>query len=98
MHSAGSHSPFRDGFAVLRHDLAVFAAELTWRWCFGLSVLLAAAAAIIFFLDSIQLTNLDELLLASWNPALWGIALRHVFAGSLSRLLLELLVLAGGLT
>ena len=32
-----AHSPFQDGFAALWHEPALFAAELTWRWCFGLS-------------------------------------------------------------
>ena len=33
---AFSISP-QDGFAALRHEPALLAAELTWRWCFGLS-------------------------------------------------------------
>ena len=34
---SNSPSPFRDGFAALRHEPALMAVELTWRWCFGLS-------------------------------------------------------------
>ncbi len=96
--SGGAHSPFRDGFAALLHEPALMAAELTWRWCFGISALLLGIFSVGFFLNSLKITAAERLLLRSWIPSLWPIALRHVFAGSLSRLLLEVLVLSVGLT
>ena len=47
-------SPFRDGFAALWHEPALLAAELTWRWCFGLSAWgLGIVSRSALFLDSL---------------------------------------------
>jgi len=86
-------SPFRDGFAALGHEPALPAAELMWRWCFGLSALALAVFSVALFLDTLKVTPADEFLLRTWNPSLWLIALRHVFAGSLSRFAREQIVL-----
>ncbi len=91
-------SPFRDGFAALFYEPALLAAELTWRWCLGISALALTVTSVALFLDSIKLSPTDEALLRSLQPSLWMLALRHAFAGSLSRLVLELVALVVGLT
>jgi hypothetical protein len=82
-------SPFRDGFAALRHEPALLAAELTWRWCFGLSAWGLGIIAIALFLDSLKIAPVDAFLLRTLQPQLLENALRHIFRGSLSRFVLE---------
>ena len=98
MPRASASSPFRDGFAALRHEPALLAAELTWRWCFGVSMLALAIFATGTFLDSIPVSKLDELLLGTFQPHLLAAALRHIFRGTLSRFLLEQALLILGVT
>ena len=92
------HSPFRDGFAALWHEPALFAAELTWRWCFGLAAWSLVIASGAWFLDSLTISPGDRFLLNSLQPQLLSSALRHIFRGSLSRFLWEQIVLLAGLT
>ncbi len=98
MPRAGASSPLRDGFAALRHEPALLAAELTWRWCFGVSMLALAVFATGTFLDSIPVSKLDELLLGTFQPQLLAAALRHIFRGTLSRFLFEQAMLILGVT
>jgi hypothetical protein len=97
MPQATAHSPFRDGFAALWHEPALLAAELTWRWCFGLSAWMLAIASAALFLDSIKLSPRDELLLGTLEPQLLQEAVRHIFRGTLTRLVLEQIILLLGL-
>ncbi len=97
MPKSSAHSPFRDGFAALRHEPALFAAELAWRWCFGLAAWGLTIISAILFLDSLKISHSDEFLLGSLQPRLLDVALRHIFRGSLDRLLLEQAVLVLGL-
>src|SRR5579875_2132458 len=94
--TASASSPFRDGFAALRHEPALLAAELTWRWCFGLSAWGLVLLSIGLFLDSVRISPPYELLLRTLQPRLLADALRQIFHGSLSRLLLEQTVLVSG--
>jgi uncharacterized membrane protein len=98
MPRASAPSPLRDGFAALRHEPALLAAELTWRWCFGVSMLALAIFSTGTFLDSIPVSRLDELLLGTFQPQLLVAALRHIFRGTLSRFLLEQALLIMGVT
>ncbi len=91
-----SPSPFRDGFAALRHEPALFAAELTWRWCFGLSAWGVGIVSIALFLDSVTVAPADGFLLRTLQPQLEENALRHIFRGSLSRFVLEQTILLLG--
>jgi len=90
-------TPFRDGFAALWHDPALLAAELTWRWCFGLSAWMLGIISIRLFLDSLTVTPVDQFLLRTFQPILLADALRHIFRGSLSRFLLQQTLLVLGL-
>jgi hypothetical protein len=97
MPSAFAHSPFQDGFAALRHEPALFAAELTWRWCFGLAAWGLAIISAALFLDSLKISRGDEFLLGTLQPHLLSEAVRHIVRGSLNRLLWEQAVLILGL-
>jgi hypothetical protein len=90
-------TPFRDGFAALWHEPTLLAAELAWRWCFGLSAWLLGIISIRLFLDSLTVTHLDQFLLSTFQPILFADALRHIFRGSLSRFLLQQTLLVLGL-
>ena len=92
-----AHSPFQDGFAALWHEPALLAAELTWRWCFGLSAWILAIVSAALFLDSIKISPRDELLLGTLQPQLLQGAVRHIFRGTLTRFVLEQAILLLGL-
>ena len=80
-----SRSPFQEGFAALRDGPLLFLAELTWRWCFGFATWLLALGAAAVFLDSLKVSELDRLLLATMKPALEWSALNHILHGALLR-------------
>jgi hypothetical protein len=88
-------SPFREGFAALREEPLLLAAELTWRWCFGVAAWLIVLLAAALFLDSVRVTALDRFLLGTMSPMLERSALNHIFHGGLLRLVwLKFIVLA----
>src|SRR5271165_7126237 len=93
-----AHSPFRDGFAALWREPALMAAELTWRWYFGLAAWGLAIISLALFLDSLKISASDEVLLGTLQPYLLVGAVRHIFHGSLNRFLAEQTVLLLGLT
>jgi hypothetical protein len=92
-----AHSPFQDGFAAVWHEPALFAAELTWRWCFGLAAWALTIISASLFLDSLKISPGDELRLGTLQPELLHDAVRHIFQGSLNRFLWEQAVLILGL-
>ncbi len=92
-----AHSPFRDGFTALGHEPALLAAELTWRWCFGLAAWGLVITSALLFLDSLKVSPGDELLLGTLQPRFLHGAVQHVFRGSLNRLLWEQIVVTSGL-
>ena len=96
-YGSNKSTPFRDGFAALWHDPALLAAEIVWRWCFGLSAWLLGIVSIRLFLESLSVTRLDQFLLRTFQPILLADALRHIFRGSLSRFLLQQTLLVLGL-
>jgi len=93
-----ARTPFRDGFAALAHEPLLLAAELTWRWCFGLAAWLLSLVAIGMFLDSLEVSAFDAVLLRSFQPQLRDAALHHIFRGSLARFLLLQAILLFGVT
>ncbi|MFZ0311140.1 MAG: hypothetical protein WAL85_00415 [Candidatus Korobacteraceae bacterium] len=96
--TSNSPSPFRDGFAALRHEPALLAAELTWRWCFGLSAWGVSIISLALFLDSVTVAPVDQFLLRTFQPQLLENALQHIFRGSLARFVLEQTALLLGVT
>lgn len=97
MSQLSAHSPFQDGFAALWHEPALLAAELTWRWCFGLAAWSLAIISGALWLDSLQVSPSDELLLNTLQPRLLQGAVQHIFRGSLTRFLWGQTVLILGL-
>ncbi len=97
MSQPDAHSPFQDGFAALWHEPALLAAELTWRWCFGLTAWGLTIVSTALFLDSLKISFSDELLLGTLQPGVVDGVIRHVFRGSLSRFLWEQAFLILGL-
>jgi len=93
-----ARSPLQDGFAAIRHEPALFAAELTWRWCFGLAAWGLATVSATLFLDSLKVSSSDQFLLDTLQPRLLSEALRHIFRGSLNRFVWEQAMLLVGLT
>jgi hypothetical protein len=91
-------SPFQEGFSALRAEPLMLLAELTWRWCFGLAAWLLALGAAILFLDSLKVSALDGLLLASMKPALEWSALNHILHGALFRYVWTKFIVMAGLT
>src|SRR6201999_3796174 len=91
-----SHSPFRDGFAAVWHEPVLWPAELAWRWCFGFSALTLGFLSLGLFLAGLKISAADEFLLRTLQPKLLDSAIRHIFQGSLSRFLLEQMILLLG--
>lgn len=92
------HSPFQEGFAVLRDEPLLLPAELTWRWCFAIAAWLLAIGATALFLDSLNVSALDRFLLGTAQPALEQSALNHIFRGALLRVVWIKFIVLGGLT
>jgi hypothetical protein len=97
MSQPAAHSSFQDGFAALWHEPALLAAELTWRWCFGVAAWGLAIISAALFLNSLKISPGDEFLLGTLQPQLLLGAVWHIFRGSLTRLLCEQAVLVLGL-
>ncbi len=97
MSQASTPTPFRDGFAALWHEPALLAAELTWRWCFGLSALTLGLVSIGLFLNGLKVSRADEFLISTLQPELLAGALHHIFHGSLARFVLEQTLLIAGM-
>jgi hypothetical protein len=98
MSSPGSRrSAFQDSFAALWHEPVLIAAELAWRWCFGLAAWVVVIIGAGLFLDSVKISRRDEFLLGTLQPQLLQEAVRHIFRGSLTRFVLEQAALVLGL-
>jgi len=93
-----ARSPFEEGFAALREEPLLLAAELTWRWCFGLAAWLLALGAAALFLDSLKLSPVDRFLLGTLQPSLASSALSHILHGTLLRYLWTKFIVVAGLT
>jgi hypothetical protein len=89
-------SPFQEGFAALREEPLLWVAELAWRWCFALAAWLLMLVAAALFLDSLRVSELDQFLLGTMQPALEWSALNHILHGALLRAVwIKFIVLAG---
>ena len=91
-------SPFQEGFAVVREEPLLLAAEWTWRWCFALAAWLLALGAAALFLDSLKLSSGDRFLLSTLRPTLASTALSHILRGSLLRVIWMKFIALAGLT
>jgi hypothetical protein len=77
----------RTGFATLFRDPAIFAAELAWRWTFGIAALLLIAYALLIFLQSLTVSDRDYFGLLGIFPGTVRAALENIFHGSGPRML-----------
>lgn len=93
-----SRSPFQEGFAALREQPLLLAAELTWRWCFAVAAWILALAAAALFLDSLKISALDRFFLGTFRPSLASTALSHILHGTLLRVLWTKFLVVAGIT
>jgi hypothetical protein len=91
-------TPFRDGFAAVRHEPLLLVAELAWRWCFGLCAILLGVFSFALFLNRLQVSKTDQFLMSTLQPKLLATAISHIVRGSLPYFLLEQSLLVLGLT
>jgi hypothetical protein len=69
------------------------AAEIAWRWSFGVAAGALVTVAVMRFLNSLTVTDADLLALRSRVPALMADALVHIFQGTGPGMLRLLLIL-----
>lgn len=84
----------RDGFHAAARRPAVIAAEIAWRWSFGVAAGALLAVAILRFLDSLTVTDGEMFALRTGIPPLIADAILHIFEGSGPRLIRLTLILA----
>lgn len=77
-----SFSPIAEGFRLILRRPAIALAEIAWRWSFAAAAWVLGAMFVLEYLDSLTVTRLDRLLLASNQPAFISRALRSIFEGS----------------
>ena len=77
----------RAGFRAALRRPAVVAAEIAWRWSFGVAAGAIVTIAILRFLASLTVTDGDLFALRSAIPQLMADAILHIFEGSGPRLL-----------
>jgi hypothetical protein len=92
MDSMPRFSPTLEGFRVAFRRPSLSFAEIAWHWSVGLSAVLLFTFAVIEYLDTVPVTNLDADLLATRQPLLVWRALVHIFRGSLNRVTLAALL------
>jgi len=78
-------SPIAAGFRLSVRRPAIAFAEIAWRWSFAVAAWVLGAMFLFVYLDSLPVTALDRLLLASSQPALISRALHRIFEGSALR-------------
>lgn len=87
----------REGFATVFRNPALYAAELAWRWCFGLAAMMLASWAILHYLNSLPVSDIDLFLLSGILPGSIKKALENIFSGSGPALLRTVTALVCGL-
>ena len=92
-----SFSPIAAGFRLMhrRPDLAL--AEIAWRWSFAAAAWVLGAMFLFEYFDSLRVTRLERLLLASNQPVFISRALHKIFEGSGLRMTEAGIVLVVGL-
>lgn len=78
-------SPTIEGFQAALHRPSLGFAEIAWRWSVGASAVSLFAFALIDYLDTLPVTNLDANLLATRQPPLVWRAVIDILRGSLNR-------------
>lgn len=83
----------RAGFRAAARRPAVIAAEIMWRWSFGIAAGALLTVAVLRFLASITVTDGEMFALRSGLPPLMADAILRMFAGTGPRLLRLTLIL-----
>jgi hypothetical protein len=87
-------SPTLEGFRVLFRMPSLGLAEIAWRWALGAAFIASFTFAILQYLNSLPVTGSDMLMLRTRHPLIVSRALAHILAGSASRFLSAMIVLA----
>jgi hypothetical protein len=77
-----SFSPIAAGFRLTLRRPVLALAEIAWRWSFAAAAWVLGAMFLFEYLDSLRVTRLDRLLLASNQPVFISRALHRIFEGS----------------
>jgi len=72
----------RSAFGMVFRQPAIYFADFVWRTTFAITVMLLAFYALIGYLDSMEVTELDLFGLSGMVPGTAGAALIHIFQGS----------------
>ena len=88
----------RAGFRAALRRPAVVAAEIAWRWSFGVAAGAMVTIAVLRFLASLTVTDGDLFALRSAVPPLMAEAVVHIFQGSGPRLLRLTLIVTPGIS
>jgi len=81
-------SPSAEGFRAALRRPSLTLAEIGWRWIVGATAAGLTAFALIEYLDSVPLTNVQRLLLRTRQPFLVAPVVRQILHGSLNRIVL----------
>lgn len=92
-----SRSPTIEGFRAAFKRPAIACAEVAWRWGVGLVASALIAFGAIEYLDSLGVSESDELLLGSRQPFLIGRAVAHIFRGTIQRAVIAVMLAATGI-
>jgi len=92
-----SFSPIAEGFRLTVRRPAIALAEIAWRWSFAAAAWMLGAMFVFEYLDSLTVTRLDRLALASRQPIFISRALHSIFEGSGLRVTEAGIVLSVGL-
>lgn len=92
-------SPSAEGFRAAFRRPSLTLAEIGWRWSVGATAAALFAFALIEYLDSVPLTNVQRLLLRTRQPFLVAPVIRQILHSSLNRIVvaavMALLALVG---
>jgi len=83
-------SPTVEGFRVAFRRPLFSVTEIAWRWVTGSTAMALLLFGLIEYLDTLPIDTGDLLLLRTRQPYLAGVALAHIFGGSLGRAALAL--------
>lgn len=90
-------SPIAAGFRLTLRRPAIALAEITWRWSFAAAAWVLGAMFLIEYFESLPVSPLNRLLLASNQPVFIFRALQRIFEGSQLRITEAGIVLMIGL-
>jgi hypothetical protein len=78
-------SPSIRGFRLALSQPSIVLAEVVWRWTIGIAACFLLTAYLLQYVQTLPVTTVDRLLLASRHPALAMAAIHRIFAGSAFR-------------